>query len=313
MRLLKATPACIPFCVIKGELMKEVSAGSKNICIKIDFERDSINPQRVFESMSHLISSIENFHSCLLSSVSAETKSRFLLTDVKEGSIESWLSPTLEGEIDESKTSRLAQFLNNCTDKIIAFIDGKDTLQTIKEVNELEVAIAAEASKLDVEEFPNVFSLDKHRLLKGFTELGQATAQLNGVDVAYFGSVKKVRKINKDFRLSEDDLKTLIIERIDKHHSKEVLTIKKADFIASSMWDFIRRKVTIPVKLRDENWLNRFHQRLAVVSPGDGLLCDLVTFVYYDKNDREIDVKYEVIKVHDKVESGFDQLELDHE
>lgn len=293
--------------------MKEVLADSKNICIKIDFERDSTNPQRIFESMSHLISSIENFHSCLLSSVSTETKSRFLLADVKEGSIESWLSPTLEGEIDKNKTNKLAQFLNNCTDKVIAFIDGKDTLQTIEEVNELEAEIAAEALKLEVEMFPNVFSLDKRRLLKGFTELGQATAQLNEVDVAYLGSKKSVRKINKNFRLSEDDLKALIIERVDKHHSKEVLIIKKADFIGSSMWDFMRRKVTVPVKLRDENWLNEFHQRIEVVSPGDGLLCDFVTYVYYDKNDREIDVKYEVIKVHKKVEASFDQLELDHE
>lgn len=293
--------------------MKDVLADSKNICIKIDFERDSTNPQRVFESMSYLISSIENFHSCLLSSVATEVKSEFLLADVKEGSIESWLCPTLEGEVNDIKASRLAQFLNNCTDKIIAFIDGKGTFESIDEVNELETEIAAEVKKLDVEKFPNVFSLDKRRLLKGFTELGQATAQLNDVDIAYLGSKTSVRKINKDFRLSEDNLKALIIERIEDHTSKEVLIIKKADFIGSSMWDFVRRKVTIPVKLRDESWLNKFHQRVEVVSPGDGLLCDLVTYVYYDKNDREIDVKYEVIKVHEKIVSNFDQLELDHE
>jgi len=283
------------------------------ICIKIDFERNSENPQRVFESMAHLISSIENFHACLLSSVSAEAHSRFLLSDVKEGSIESWLCPALDGDVQDSTKQRIAMFLNSCTNKVISFIENKGTLNSLDELNELEGEIAAEVALLDIEVFPNVFSLDKYRLLKGYSELGKATDGLNDVDEAYLKTSSGVRKINKNFHLSEDDLQSILIERVEEQDTKEVLVIKKADFIGRSMWDFIRSNVTISVKLRDEHWLNKFHQRIEVVSPGDGLLCDLVTYVYYDKSSNVIDVKYEIVKVHKRVEQLHNQLGLDHE
>ena len=46
--------------------MSKLQHRESELCIKIDFEKNSRNPQRVFNSMSHLISSVEEFHSCLL-------------------------------------------------------------------------------------------------------------------------------------------------------------------------------------------------------------------------------------------------------
>ena len=92
--------------------MSNLRRKESNLCIKIDFEKNSRNPQRVFNSMSHLISSVEEFHSCLLSSVSAGTKSNFLLSDITEGSIKSWLCPEIEGDVTEAQKSKLTNFLN---------------------------------------------------------------------------------------------------------------------------------------------------------------------------------------------------------
>ncbi|TON64676.1 hypothetical protein, partial [Vibrio parahaemolyticus] len=101
--------------------MSKLQRRESDLCIKIDFEKNSRNPQRVFNSMSHLISSVEEFHSCLLNSVSAETKSSFLLSDINEGSIKSWLCPEIEGDVTEEQKGRLTKFLNYCTDLVISF------------------------------------------------------------------------------------------------------------------------------------------------------------------------------------------------
>jgi len=293
--------------------MNEQVMETQNICIKIDFEHDSENPQRVFESMSHLISSIEFFHACLLSSVSSETKSKFLLADVKEGSIESWLSPVVTGDKPNETKSRLVSYLNKCTETVLEFISEKDTITSIDELDTLEKRISDTAKSMYIEDFPNVFYLDKYRLLKGYSEIGKATKSLNEVDEAYFKTEKSNKKINKGFHLSDEDLQALVVERVEESPSTETLIIKKPDLLGRSMWDFIRNKVTISAKLRDENWLNRFHQRLEVIAPGDGLYCDLMTVIYYDKKDVVIDMKYEVVKVHRNVNFNFKQLELDHE
>lgn len=286
---------------------------NNNVCIKIDFERNSENPQRVFNSMSHLISSIEEFHSCLLSSVSAETRSKFILSDINEGSIKSWLCPEVVGNISNEQKYKLSQFLNYCTDLVIGFVTERNTIQSTRELNLLEGSIAEAAIEYEVEEFPNVFSLDRYRLLKGYAELSESTKQLNNVDLVFFSSKGKHKKVNKNFHLTLDDIDQILIDKIEKNITKEILIIKKADFIGRSMWDFIKQKSSISARITDEEWLTKFHSRIEIVAPGNGLLCDLVTTGFFDKNNKLIDLKYEVIKVHDKVEVNNLQQEFHYD
>ncbi|WP_278183523.1 hypothetical protein [Vibrio misgurnus] len=289
--------------------MSSLQRNQNDLCIKIDFEKNSRNPQRVFNSMSHLISSVEEFHACLLSSVSAETKSSFLLSDINEGSIKSWLCPEIEGDVTDEQKGRLTSFLNYCTDLVISFISDKNTIESLDILAELEDKIAIAATEFEVEEFPNVFSLNRYRLLKGYTELSESTTELNDVDQVYFNSRGEAKIINKNFHLTKDDVDAILIEKVEKNTTKETLVIKKADFIGKSMWDFLRKKNTISARITHQAWLDKFHSRIETVAPGDGLLCDLVTTAYFDKNNNLIDTKYEVILVYQKV----DVLNIQHE
>ncbi|EHK7543312.1 hypothetical protein ICR46_003660 [Vibrio cholerae] len=293
--------------------MSKLQRRESDLCIKIDFEKNSRNPQRVFNSMSHLISSVEEFHSCLLNSVSAETKSSFLLSDINEGSIKSWLCPEIEGDVTEEQKGRLTKLLNYCTDLVISFIAERDTIESLEVLADLEDEIATAAVEFEVEEFPNVFSLDRYRLLKGYTELSQSTTELNDVDQVYFNSRGEPKVINKKFHLTKDDVEAILIERVEKNTTTETLVIKKADFIGKSMWDFLRKKSAISARITHEEWLDKFHSRIETVAPGDGLLCNLVTTAYFDKSDRLIDTKYEVVFVHKKVDVLNLQQELKYD
>ncbi|AOT10438.1 hypothetical protein [Pseudoalteromonas luteoviolacea] len=285
----------------------------KDICIKIDFEHNSHHPQRVFDSMSHLISSIELFHLCFLNSVAVETQSEFLLSNVKEGSLESWLSLRIKGDVTSDKKRRLADYLNRCTELVLEFIYDKETIKSIDEIDSLEQSISSMAHEMDLEEFPNVFSLDKHRLLKGYSEIGKATNSLNTIDEAYLKSHTTIKKINKNFYLSDEELQSLVVDRIEEASSTETLIVKKPDLLGNSMWDFMKDKRSISAKLLDPTWLNKFHQRRVIIAPGDALYCDLLTLIFYDKKGEIIDVKYQISRVHHKVDLNFQQLELDNE
>lgn len=91
------------------------------------------------------------------------------------------------------------------------------------------------------------------------------------------------------------------------------MVIKKADFIGKSMWDFLRKKSTISARITHEEWIEKFHSRIETVAPGDGLLCKLVTTAYFDKTDKLIDTKYEVIFVHKKVDVMNLQQEMKYD
>lgn len=280
---------------------------SDKICLKIDFQKNSEKPQRVFDSMSILISSVEEFNECILQAINAEIKPSLLLSDINEGSIKSWLTINLDGEISKDKKNKLTEFMNFCTERLVSFITDKDTINSTSELEPLINELHDKSDELQLEEFPNVFELNKYRLLKSYASISDASTKLNENDDIYISSNEKTIKLNKNFRLTKDDIDTLVIDTARSNQTTEILTIKKADFIGNSMWDFIKGKNTISAKMRDPLWLANFHNRKVIVAPGDGLLCDLNTIVYYDKNNNPIDTKYEVIKIHNPVEANYNQ------
>lgn len=281
------------------------------IQIKLDFEKDSTDPQRIFDAMSDLIQSVQSLHSCVLSSVVSECRTELLLSDVTQGSLISWLTPEIKRDsssIDVGKENKIAHFLNITTQIIIEFLEGKETISESAELDQLEDRIKKEAT--DLEEFPNVFSLDRQRLVKGLSSIGRATEELHSNDQAYIGLPTGNFPVNKNFNFSENEAKQLLSERVDHFSGEGTLIIKKADFLGNSMWDFILAGKKVPVKIRDKTWLDKFRHREEMVFPGDGLRCKYKVTTSYDKLGRIIEEKYEILKVKHKVNTTVDQQGL---
>ncbi|MCJ8215567.1 hypothetical protein [Aeromonas veronii] len=285
--------------------MQIESSYKNNICLKIDFQKNSEKPQRVFDSMSLLISSVEEFHESVLHAVDTDIRPFLLLSDINEGSIKSWLTINIDGEIPNEKQSKFIGFMNYCTERLITFIKDKDTITNVDELDPLINELHRKADELRLEEFPNVFDLNRYRLLKSYTSISDASGKLNAHDDIYVLANEHTVKLNKNFKLTKDDIDLLIVDSTRSNITKETLIIKKADFIGNSMWDFIKGKTKISAKMRVPEWLTEFHNRKVLVAPGDGLLCDLVTIVFYDKYDKPVETKYEVVKVHNPVEMRF--------
>lgn len=214
-----------------------------DFCIKIDFEKGSENPQRIFESMIHLLASVDEFHSSFSSSISSDVKPKIIIQDIRGGSIETWLSTDISRE--DEKGRKFQYFLNRCTEIIVKFIDGRSSVDNLESLGEVQNEMETLAEELDIVDFPNVYSLNRARLLKGLVEISKAGATLSEKDDLFLLSSGEKLSINKNFYLSDDAAKDLMVSRVSHHYSKEPLFIKKADFLGRSMWDFIRNKTTI--------------------------------------------------------------------
>ena len=64
-------------------------------CIKIDFERHSEYPTRVFKAMSGMIESFQEFDKILAKTVNLKIEPTILLEDIETSSLKVWLSTTL--------------------------------------------------------------------------------------------------------------------------------------------------------------------------------------------------------------------------
>lgn len=285
---------------------------SNSIKLRLDFEKNSTDPQRVFDSMSDLIQSVQTLHSCILNSVISEYETELLLSDVKEGSIISWLTPKIDAKdeiLSEDKKKKINTLLNVSTQKIIKFIQGKDTISSSAEVDELEEQLRQDA--IDLEEFPNVFSLDRQRLMNGLSSMGTATKHLHKNDSAYLELRNGPILINKNFSFSDNEIKALLSERIDKLSDTGTFVIKRADFLGNSMWDFIFEGKTISAKILDKEWINEFHHRKKSLYPGDGLRCRYTSYTSYDKQNAVVEQKYEILNIVRRVDTMISQGEIE--
>ncbi|HHS99450.1 MAG TPA: hypothetical protein ENK73_01205 [Thiomicrospira sp.] len=262
----------------------------KSIKLKLDFERNSTSPERVFDAMSDLIQSTQSLHSCVLSSIVSDFETQLLLSDVETGSIISWLTPKItskEESLPQEKVAKITHLLNISTQRIIQFIEGKETISSSSEIDELEEGLRNDS--VDLEEFPNVFSLDRHRLMKGLSSIGKATEKLHEDDTVYIELHNGTFPINKNFNFSDNEVKKLLLEKTEEVSGEKTFIIKKADFLGNSMWDFILGGKTIQAKMRDQNWIDKFHHRKEVVYPGDALRCKYKLLVSYDRQGKVIE------------------------
>ena len=71
-------------------------------CIRIDFERGSERPARVFNAMAGLIDVFQAIDADLAKSVSARIEPVLVLQEVEAGSIKTWLSSVIKSVDDEA-------------------------------------------------------------------------------------------------------------------------------------------------------------------------------------------------------------------
>jgi hypothetical protein len=74
------------------------------------------------------------------------------------------------------------------------------------------------------------------------------------------------------------------------------LTIKKADLLGRSQWEFRLGSKPIYAPIRDAGWIQRFHSGDIQIRPGDVLVCRVQTTIYRE-NGTVIEEKHEVIRV----------------
>ncbi len=278
-----------------------------DFCITIDFDKQSENPARVFQTMTELIQSFQKFDSKLIKGLDARLEPTILLEDVETGSLKTWLSSILNGIPDEALKTMdwkpiIGQYLVRAKYIVLNRIDGRVDITDAKVIEEIQYELVEEARKTDVKLLPHYEPLPLPKLIRSIEDINNSLLHLSKKDKAYYESRSGERaNFNLSLNFSTDTIEELLTKESLTNRAMMILKVKKPDYLGASMWEFRHNNKNIAAKILDENWLIQFQQRKIDIRPGDSIRADVKVIVKYGHDNNVIGTNYEITEVIERL------------
>lgn len=274
-----------------------------SFAIKLEFDKNTENPSRLFYSFAEMIDSVNSLDIVIAKTINSTITSKIILDDVEKGSIIAKLWNELviseDGKIDNLEPQEnLKDYLEDSRKAAIDFVSQNKS--SVEDLEKLSIEIAEIAEKKKVSESFNYAEPNLIDLAKSINEIKNSTNDLHQ---------------NEGFILTNSDenpsaimrngSEKIDIESVEKFLTKEELVnnyetfykIKKPDFLGDSQWDFKHGNKSIKVKILHQEWLDQFHKGEIVVLPGDSLKVKIKQTNKYNQNGYLISEKIEIIEV----------------
>lgn len=270
--------------------------------IEIDFERHSEDPGRVFRAMSDLIEALYQFDVDLVRSINIRVDPKLLLQEVETGSIRTWLRTVLLQTNDEALITLdwkplVGQYLVKAKYKALEWLDDKKTITDRSQVKGLQRDLLKLAEDTSVAALPTFEPIPEGKLLDDLRRVGNGLAQLHAGDGVVYISPEGKLTVNREFRVTSDQIEELLTKEIISGESELLLMVKKPDYLGESKWEFRYQERAIEAKILDEEWLRQFQSRGIDVRPGDCLRARVRADVRRGFDGAEVSKSYFVLEV----------------
>ena len=274
-------------------------------CLKVDFDKKSDRPERVFDGIAGMIRSFQELDHTLINCVDGEIKPVLMLENIEAGSIKVWLRQQLEkipdsaikdGEIKKA----IGHFLVDAKYALIQYLDERTTLSDRADVQTLEQKILDVARETKVNQLDCYHSPKIEGLLDSMQKISAVAKNMGPKDrIAIIDSKGNALAISGDFDIPMDTLENMITSETMTSNTPMILKVKQPDFLGEAQWKFKFGPKTIDAKILDEEWLQDYHSRKFVLQPGDSIRAMVHCEVAYGYNNEPIRERYEVKKVLD--------------
>lgn len=270
--------------------------------ITIDFQKDSPDPTRVFRSMTSLIEAFTGLDKELAQSIDVHVTPIILLEDIEAGSLKVWLRTVLEA-IDDTGLKEadwkkiVGRFLLQAKYRIIDWTNGRTTVTSRTDIQQLEAELLRSAEGTDVTRLPMYMPVPEDRLLKGIQSVSQSLKQLSKSDRAQLETPEGSVGFNLDFSITPESIRALLVKESIPNEMTMILKIKKPDYLGESMWEFKHENHAIQARIVDSRWLSKFQSRAVEVRPQDALRARVTVTAHYGYDGEVVDVDYVIVEV----------------
>ena len=287
--------------------MEEIKS---DFCIRIDFEKQTENPQRVFMAMSDLIVAFQELDVNLSNCIVAKIEPVLLLEDIETGSLKTWLSTVIkripdEAILDLDWKKAVGHYLVKAKYIILNNLEGKLSLTDAREIIDIQAEILEAAKETKVSQLDTYSPIQPKLLVSSIDKINKSLSQLSKGDTVEYLSNLGNATFNLELSISPDNLDDLITKEKIESNSRMILKVKKPDYLGESMWEFKHENKLIKAKLSDVDWVDRFQKRKVDVRPGDSIRADVRITVKYGYDFSVVDTSHEIVKVIEVIENQF--------
>jgi hypothetical protein len=285
-----------------------------DFCLKIDFEKSSKDPARVFRAAYELIDAMQALDSCLIDVIDSKIEPVLLLEDVEIGSLNIWLKNVLE-ELDDDAIKNLdwkpqvGKYLLDAKYLILDFCSKETQITNISQLAPLERDIFQRAQETNVNRLPHYHPVPTKELLEGVNKVTTALSNLHAEDKASYITPEKEIGFNLSFPLIPSIEDILTVEET-KTEGTTILKVKKPDFLGDSQWEFKADRKSIKAKMLDTAWLSQYHDGQIILKPGDAIKVKMEHFEKFDGRGNIIAEQFNILEVLKVIDSNQPNQQL---
>jgi hypothetical protein len=280
------------------------SPTDEDIEIRVEFERGTGDPTRVFRAMTGLIEAAQDLDSHLALGIGASVRTSLVLQDVEAASLKAILRTVVSSLPDEAVKAGevkkvIGHYLISAKHKILDWCGERDEIQSREEVKQLQDEVHALAEASDIKVIPAYAPIELTTLLSDITAIKDALSNLAANDNASFTSADGQSIYNRRLHVSEAIVQELVTRETIPTEGERIIKVKKPDYLGTSKWEFKYAGHAVEAKILDAAWLHRFQSNLEPLSPGDSLRVILREVVAYGYDSEIVSIDYTVLKVLD--------------
>lgn len=282
-------------------IMPDNKPVNADFCIRIDFEKSSPNPERVFQTMTEMINAFQEFDAHLARTIDVKIEPILMLEDIESGSLKTWLSSLLK-RVPDSAIENLdwkqvvGHYLVKSKHIVINWLDGKTEITDSQQIIDVQYEILEAAKETKINQMNSYAPIQPKLLVQSINDINTALKKLDKKDKAEFISENGTANFNLNLNIAPKTLEELITKETISSESTMILKVKKPDYLGDSMWEFHYDHV-IRAKILHEEWVNDFQNRKIDVRPGDAIRARVRTIVRYGYDNTIVDTHYEILKV----------------
>lgn len=242
--------------------------------IRIKFERNSRDPERIFASMAGLIKSMQVLDAALGHCVSARLTPEYILEDIETQSLRANLRTFFESFDDDHLLDLdwkriVGSFIVKGKHKILKRLEERPLIIQVEQVEEIARDIEQLAAESGALQLPGYKALSHHEVLTAISQIAVSREVLSDSDSVEYLCGEDSIDVKKMNVISMDEYDAQSLDTIYEGEHEETLKIRKPDFIGNTSWGFMRKGKNVAIKVVDGEWLHKFRDGDVTLRPGD--------------------------------------------
>jgi len=289
-----------------------MSTIEKEIEIQLEYSPENSNASGLFLTYSKLISAVTNTELMLVKTISRNVKHANSLIEIRPGSIISKIKEQFE--IDDSEFAKESEMVS---DVVCEYINnGRNTIfdamragpiSTEKQIEDIRVLITTGANEKGISERFSYTPPSISEIIDSTKEMAGATSELREDETVILSEGTVKTELPKNVEVEVSKIERELSKKFVTTKRELILKVKKPDYLGEAKWEFKHGKNRVDANIEDEDWLERFHSKKAIIAPGDSLEVIIRLEEEYDKHGDLLKEEYAIEKVKEIIRGRIDE------